>query len=268
MRYAITRTRARAKAAPVEVKYNVVALVQAAQAKGYTVVLRIEGLALPDNFAELAQLQGTPVAELLKVLPLELVIETDETGNIDSLKNWQEIAQKMDAFVTLLMKAEKPEALEKMRATLKVLYADEPTTRQTALRDLDILFSPLGDTLAPGKRLSADTKMNLPLLGELAAKETYLLTLDKPRAGVLFHEFTRSIDPNSYSQAVERAMAKLAPEQASKMRGAVGALLVRDRNESEIDSQTGWTIRGQRIREIGPPDAAPLEISTLKAVRQ
>jgi hypothetical protein len=267
-RYAFTRSKVRAKSAPIEVKYNVVASVQAARANGYTVVLQIEGLALPDNFAELAQQRGTPASELLKVLPLELVIETDETGNIESLKNWQEIAQKMDAFVSLLMKSEKPEALEKMRGTLKVLYADEPTTRQTALRDLDILFAPLGDTLAPGKRLSADTKMNLPLLGELTAKETYLLTLDKPRAGVYLHEFTRVLDPASFAQAVERVVTKVAPDQARALRGSFGAMLVRDRNESEFDSQTGWLIRGQRIREAGLPDAAPLETTTLAVVRQ
>ncbi len=266
--YAVTRSKVGAKAVPVEVKYNVVAVVEAAHAKGYTVSLRIEGLALPENFAELPPFRDAPAAELMKSLPQNFVIETDETGNIESLKNWQEIAQKMGSFVELVLKSDQTDVLKNVRVMVRSIYADEPSTRQTALRDLDAIFSPLGDTLTPGKPLKADTKMNVLLLGELVGKETYLLTQDKPKAGVFFHEFTREIDPVSFSQAVARMVGKLAPERATQVRGSIEFLLVRDRNESEIDSKTGWLLRAQRIREVGPQGAAPLETSTLTVVRQ
>jgi hypothetical protein len=267
MRYAITRTKVSTRAALVEVKYNVTAVVQAAHAKGYTVALRVDGLAPPEIIAAIPQFRDLSPEVLLKALPLDFVIETDETGNIEALKNWQEIARKTDALVTSLFEGKPPALREASRATLKALYADEPTTRQTALRDLDVLFSPLGDTLVPGKQLVTDTKMDLPLIGELAAKETYLLTLDKPRAGVYFHEFTRAVDPALFSKAVERLIGKSPPDQASKLRSTVGAMLVRDRNESELDSQTGWLLRAQRTREV-VQDGVVFETSTLNVARQ
>ncbi len=267
-RYTFTRTKINSKAAPVEVKYDVTAVVQAAHATGYTVLLRIEGLLLPEILSAIPKLRDGTNAELLKTLPLDFVIETDETGNIETLKNWQAITQKMDDLLKLLLDAMPPAALANARATLKALYADEPTTRQTALRDLDVLFTPLGDMLIPGKPLIADIRMDLPLIGEQLAKDTFLLTLDKPRAGVFFHEHTRVVDPTLFSQGVERITATSALGQSGKLRdaGAVAAMLVRDRNESEIDSQTGWLIRAHRNREV-VQDSVVFETSTLKVER-
>lgn len=265
--YDVAKTTTRPGKPAQTVRLQMAATVVKATPGGYELRLALAKPVLPDT-SNLPAPAAALIEAMLTRFPREFLVATDETGNIESLVNWQSVASSVEAAMTAALEGAPPEAKAGL-AAMKKLYADEASTRMTALNDLDFLFTPLGDELVPGQVTAATETMEVPLLGAIAFDSSYRLDVDQPGPGQYRHQFSKTINEAAFRVAFNRAIAQLAPAAKRQLEAAGASLQVHDSNETVLDARTGWVLSAERTRRIKPSGSGDyFTYSVLKATRK
>lgn len=265
--YDIAKTTTRPGKPAQTVQLQMSATVVKASATGFELRLMLAMPVLPD-ISNLPAPAATLVEAMLTHFPREFLVATDETGNIESLLNWQSVASSVETAMSATLEGAPPEAKAGL-AAMKKLYADEASTRMTVLNDLDFLFTPLGDELVPGQVTTATETVEVPLLGPLAFDSSYRLDVDQPVRGQYRHQFSKTVNEAAFRAAFNRAIAQLAPAAKRQLEAAGASLQIQDRNETVIDVKTGWVLTAERTRRIKLSGSDEyLTYSVLKATRR
>ena len=273
MTYVYEKSKLRKGGTTTTVSYEVHVVVSKATAQGFELDISLPSLQLPEELAE--QLAKDPKAsEWLKSAvalsqTMRFHVRTNSHGTIEELINWREVGQGFVKALEALSSAMGGPLPANVRNTLAKLYADEPHTRQTALRDIDFFQRPLGDALTPGEEIHSEGELPTAVFGTLKVMDTYHLTLDAPSKGLATERFQRVFDEVSISTAVDQYVKRIGLFGTTPTRADLARQLnVRDLARYVVDRSTGWLVSGEGIREVGMDKGEALETQMLKVRRK
>ena len=264
MTYLYEKTRQRAGVAPRSASYEVLVKVLQANADGYLLELTLPGMQLPETLEAdpKAQELVASVARLGKATRLEIL--TDGSGALKELRNWRQARDALIGFIDQVGAPISPAA----RHTLNALYADEASTRQTMLRDLDFFLRPLGDELIPGEPQEVEVEAQVPVLGLLKARESYRLQTDQPKTGLATETFDRTFDENALADAVDSFLKKSTVQGSAPRQRLINQMKVHDHAAYVVDLATGWLVSGEHTRDAGVNESGPVETTVLRVRRK
>ncbi len=272
MTYVYEKSKLRKGGTKSAASYEVHIEVKKADAQGFELDISLPSLQLPDNVAE--QLAKNPRAEqLLKdtaalAQAMRFQVRTNRQGTIEELLNWREVGQGFVKTLDALSAALGSSMPAHVRNTLAQLYADEPSTRQTALRDIDFFSRPLGDELTPGEEAEIEGELPTAVFGPLKVRDTYHLTLDQPSKGLATEKFQRVFEDASINAAVDQYLKRFQSGAAPSRADLARQLNVRDTSRYVVDLSTGWMVSGVGVREIGVDKDDALETQMLTVKRK
>jgi hypothetical protein len=250
-------------------RYEVLVTVMEASDQSYLLKLNLlDGMEVSAEAALPGDTDGSRTKalkeEVLKLVPREFIVKTDEYGSVETLENWETLGRQATLFIekTAAMAGERVD--QKALASAKKLYESEPAARQTMLADFNVLFVALGDELEPGKVLEIEGDVPSPLLGPLKTRQTMVIYANRPAAGSYLRKLTSSVDQEAFATAMAAYLKKFAPDDKQKAAMNQMGLAVADEVEIELEMKTGWLIRALQIRKIGPPGKPPIETITLR----
>ncbi|CAN5146773.1 hypothetical protein BH11PSE11_BH11PSE11_06260 [soil metagenome] len=267
--YVLEKSRRRAGQDPVGSQSELLLKVVSASASGYEVEVSQPRFVMPDAMEAVTDPDdGILLAEVLETLSgMRFEITTDRRGALQSLKNWRTIRQHALKFIQVINKGMSASIPAEARKHLEQLYANEESTRQTALRDIEILFAPYGDELVPNQKLVSEGNVPSAVFGPLAVKDSYKLNLNAPKKGVMTETFERSFDSAQIAQVIDRYLAKVVGEVPPREQ-LLKQLSIRDRALYEIDMRSNVLISAERVRESGINNGEAAETISLRARRK
>ncbi len=202
---------------------------------------------------------GHPVRELGSIfqgVDIELVV--DRNGAVQRVRNWEVVKAIFSKVIQLLsdrlrQEGAPPALTARVEAQLTQAFSSEAAIRSSVMRELHLLFVPLGhsySSTAPFEYLT-----ELPLLmgnGTVQAKGMFELTaLDANGLATL--RWTRTAAPQSLAKVTAETIAQMGASEADRA-VAPTPMTLTDTGEFVVDTHSGWpvTLTHTRKVESGP----------------
>lgn len=196
------------------------------------------------------------LGSILQGVDIELVV--DRNGAVQRVRNWEvvktSLGKAIRVMVARLQQDGAPKALTaQVDAQVTRAFSSEPSIRSAVMRELHLLFVPLGhsySSTAPFEYLT-----ELPVLmgnGTVQAKGTFELTaLDANGLATL--RWTQTADPQSLAKVTAEAIAQMGASEADRA-VAPTSMTLTDTGEFVVDTHSGWpvTLTHTRKVESGP----------------
>lgn len=200
---------------------------------------------------------------------LDILMEVDHDGTVLRIRNWQEVRialLKVTDMLTDLMRQQKtPQpVIDQAIARVEQMYATEEGTRNTVMREVHLIFVPLGRTYSTVEPLEYTT--DLPVLigsGTIPAKGMFELTSIDHDKKLITIRWKQSAD----SSAVTNSVAKILEEgnKSTANRTADSPhMTLSDDGEFVVNTISGWPDVLTYTRKVTSGADAQTDTTTFK----
>jgi hypothetical protein len=207
------------------------------------------------------------LANLMKGLDVEMVV--DREGAVQRIRNWADIhthtSKLIQVLTEFLKQSGAPAAMvEQLSARLKQTFSTEDSIRTAVMRELNLLFLPLGKTYS--ETAPVHYASDVPALfgaGTLKSKGSYELTsLDADR-GLATIRWTQSVDPQDLAKHTE-AVAGTLKSAPAPSNAQVPTMTLNDTAEFVVDLHSGWPVSIAHTRRVESGAASQTETTVFK----
>lgn len=248
--YLLTRTGTK-RGVTVTTRTNVQLRVTEATEKGYLLLATFGQTRFDDPQIQNDRLVRE-MGSILKGVDIELVV--DRNGAVQHVRNWEvvkaSLAKAIRATVARLQQDGAPKAMTaQVDAQLTRAFSTEPSIRSAVMRELHLLFVPLGRSYSSTTPFEYLTE--LPLLmgnGTVPTKGKFELTaLDANGLATL--RWMQTADPQSLAKVTAEAIAQMGASEAGRA-VAPTPMTLTDTGEFVVDTRSGWPVTLTHTRKV------------------
>jgi hypothetical protein len=196
------------------------------------------------------------LGSILKGVDIKLVV--DRSASVQRVHNWEvvktNLSKAIRVMVARLQQDGAPKALTaQVEAQVTQAFSSEAAIRSAVMRELHLLFVPLGRTHSSETPFEYLTELPL-LLGSGSVQARGKMDLTAVDAnGLATIRWTQAADPQNLAKATAAAIAQMGGAEAGRAVESTRMTLT-DTGEFIVDTRSGWpvTITHTRQVESGP----------------
>lgn len=241
VRYELTKTRTK-KTVSATSRTDVRMEVVEATAKGFLLRTVLGSTRMDTPQAQAAQMTeriSSPLQDL------EILLEVDHDGTVLRIRNWQEVRTallKVTGMLADLMRQQKtPQpVIDQAMARVEQMYATEAGIRNTVMREIHLIFVPLGRTYSTVEPFEYTT--DLPVLigsGTIPAKGMFELTSIEQAKALITIRWQQSADSSAMTSSVAKVLEESSKSTANRTVD-LPHMTLSDDGEFVVNTISGW----------------------------
>lgn len=263
--YLLTKTGTK-RGVTVTTHTNVQLRVTEATEKGYVLLATFGETRFEDSQIQSDRLVRE-LGSILQGVDIELVVDTN--GAVQHVRNWEEVKASLSKVIRVLVgrlqEDGAPKALTaKVEAQVTQAFSTEQSIRSAVMRELHLLFVPLGHSYS--SKAPYEYLTELPLLlggGAVQAKGRFELTaLDAN--GLATIRWTQVADPQSLAKVTAEAIAQMGGSEAGRA-VAPTPMTLTDTGEFVVDTRSGWPVTLTHTRKVESGPNAKTDTTSFQA---